>query len=333
MYSAAAVLLAALNIGCGGGSFRKIDAISIEASRLELPADGFSTAELIAHTESGGVVQAGYSVVRGRRIVHVEGSRVRATVNPGVAVIEARFGKARAHVTLTTSPVLSDRSADGTPDFLRLDDPSDRIAFSDSFAYLAEAQYFRTPEDLPAEITDCSALIRYAYRETLREHDSEWAQATRLRHGAIPAQPAKYYYPFTPVGAKLFRTLPGPFRNSDVSGKAFGEFADAESLRRFNAHFVSRDIHQAQRGDLLFYKQPDQRSPAHAMIFMAASQIDGSSETRVVYHTGAIGRDKGEIRRPAVDELLNHPRPQWRPAPGNSNFLGVYRWNILRQES
>ena len=39
----------------------------------------------------------------------------------------------------------------------------------------------------------------------------------------------------------------------------------------------------------------------------------------------------GEMRRPSVTELLHHPAPQWRPYIGNPNFLGVYRWNILRR--
>ena len=39
---------------------------------------------------------------------------------------------------------------------------------------------------------------------------------------------------------------------------------------------------------------------------------------------------RGELRRVALAELLDHPQPQWRPVAGNPNFLGVYRWNILR---
>jgi uncharacterized protein YfaT (DUF1175 family) len=31
-------------------------------------------------------------------------------------------------------------------------------------------------------------------------------------------------------------------------------------------------------------------------------------------------------------DLLHHPDPRWRPEPSNPNFLGVYRWNILREE-
>jgi uncharacterized protein YfaT (DUF1175 family) len=310
------ILLAAAGAGCGPS------AIALKAVHDRLPADGFASTELIARTSTGEVIKADFSVIRGSRIIRIEGSRARSTINPGTAIIEARYGKETARAAVMTAPVYTDRAADGTPDFLRLDDPADLKAFVDSFAYIAEAQYFRA-DKLPVEISDCSALIRYAYRETLREHNGEWTTV----------QPSKYHYPFTPLGAKLFRTQPGPFRESDVAGNAFAEFADAESLRRFNTHFISRDIHQARRGDLLFYRQPDQRSPAHAMIFMAGSQIDNTHDRRVVYHTGPIGRDKGEIRRPAIRELMQHPQPQWRPTPGNSNFVGVYRWNILRQES
>jgi uncharacterized protein YfaT (DUF1175 family) len=50
----------------------------------------------------------------------------------------------------------------------------------------------------------------------------------------------------------------------------------------------------------------------------------------VVYDTGEDHGKSGELRRVALAELLDHPQPQWRPIPGNPNFLGVYRWNILR---
>ena len=51
----------------------------------------------------------------------------------------------------------------------------------------------------------------------------------------------------------------------------------------------------------------------------------------VVYHTGPVGKKPGEMRRARLEELLHHPSPRWRPVEGNSNFLGVYRWNILKE--
>jgi uncharacterized protein YfaT (DUF1175 family) len=52
----------------------------------------------------------------------------------------------------------------------------------------------------------------------------------------------------------------------------------------------------------------------------------------VVYHTGPIGNGPGEVRRVALVDLLHHPDIRWRPIIENSNFLGVYRWNILRED-
>jgi uncharacterized protein YfaT (DUF1175 family) len=72
--------------------------------------------------------------------------------------------------------------------------------------------------------------------------------------------------------------------------------------------------------------------------------IRTGSQATVVYDTGPDqsphGRrpvrgdpdhgKAGELRRVALSELLDHPQPQWRPLAANPNFLGVYRWNILR---
>jgi hypothetical protein len=66
------------------------------------------------------------------------------------------------------------------------------------------------------------------------------------------------------------------------------------------------------------------------MIFVGHSSF-GPGDDWVVYHTGPDGKWPGEIRRVALQSLLNHPDPRWRPVPGNRNFLGVYRWNILRE--
>ena len=116
-----------------------------------------------------------------------------------------------------------------------------------------------------------------------------------------------------------------------MTGGAFAQFADARTLQRFNTYFVTRDIRRAAPGDLLFYRQLAHDLPFHAMIFIGRSRIEPGKRSWIVYHTGPIAGQPGEIRRPSVDELLRHPSPRWRPEPGNSNFLGVYRWNILRE--
>jgi hypothetical protein len=231
--------------------------------------------------------------------------------------------------THAESPDYSDQFDDGTPAFLRLDREEDRRAFRRWFTFLAESQYYRQPKRLSREINDCAALIRFAYREALREHDGAWASELDL--DAVPSEASvrKFTYPRTPLGAGLFRVRPGPFTASNTSDGAYAQFADAHTLQQFNTHFVTRDIRLAQPGDLLFYRQLEQDLPFHAMLYLGRGNFEESGNW-IVYHTGPLGGGHGEIRRPTVEELLRHPSPRWRPNVGNGNFLGVYRWNILR---
>ena len=83
---------------------------------------------------------------------------------------------------------------------------------------------------------------------------------------------------------------------------------------------------QAQPGDLLFYRQFGQSSPWHSMIVDPRR----AARPRWSIDTGTDHGQPGELRRVPLAELLDHPQPQWRPVPANPNFLGVYRWNILR---
>jgi len=230
----------------------------------------------------------------------------------------------------------SDRFADGTPDFLRLDSPEDQDSFRRWIALIAEYQALRPSAELPGEITDCAALIRYAYRNALHGHDEAWFQETQMRPPDALPSVGKYSYPHTPLGAALFRVKPGVYAPEDLRSGAFAEFADAKTLKSLNTFFVSRDIHQARPGDLLFYYQLEQYSPFHSMIFIGRSQwpVEGESpqvHDIVVYHTGPVGKKPGEMRRVRLEELLHHPTPRWRPVEGNRNFLGVYRWNILKE--
>ena len=239
----------------------------------------------------------------------------------------------------SASVAWTDRFGDGTPDFLRLSDPADQAAFRRWFTLIAEYQAVRPKAEVPAEITDCASLLRYAYREALKRHDENWFMTSGMEVAAPPGEVRAWSYPHSPLGAALFRVRPGAFEAQDVDDGAFAQFADAKTLVERNAYFVSRDVRQALPGDLLFYRQFGQSSPWHSMIVARVG-----AEAAVVYDTGTDhsphgrrpvrgdpdhGRP-GELRRVALAELLDHPQPQWRPLPGNSNFLGVYRWNILR---
>ena len=260
---------------------------------------------------------------RGERRPHI----THAGPVPG-AVRVANFGKAAGE----QAPQLTDRFQDGTPDFLRLTDPADRAAFRQWFTAIANFQAVRLSADVPPEITDCASLLRYAYREALKRHDDTWFAATGMEVATLPGEIRAWRYPETPLGAGLFRVRPGAFTPADATNGAFAQFADAKTLVERNAYFVTRDVDQAQPGDLLFYRQFGQSSPWHSMI---VTRIGG--QAAVVYDTGPsqgfndpAHAQPGELRRVALTELLDHPQPQWRPLPGNPNFLGVYRWNILR---
>ncbi len=214
--------------------------------------------------------------------------------------------------------------------YLHLDSPADREAFRNWFAAIAEYQALRNQKDVPPEINDCAALLRYSYRGALHAHTAEWLIQNNLEaFGALPSV-GKYAYPRTPLGAGIFRITP-PESGRDDKGD-YAQFADAKTLWRFNTSFVSRDVRMARPGDLLFYRQLEQNS-YHSMIYVGRSRLAGAGPEGaiVVYHTGPQGKSRGEMRRVALDELMQHPSPRWRPVPGNSNFLGVYRWNILSE--
>jgi uncharacterized protein YfaT (DUF1175 family) len=325
-------------------------ALLIAESNLEsLPADGETAAEIRFHARDGRTLSSSDVFIQfqdggdlGVRVgpIASNGHQLRAQVSagilPGPLTLRITAGKLKpALVNLDIVPFYQDRFGDGTPDFLRLDDAGDRNAFRRWFTLLADYESLLPNEKLPAEINDCAALIRFSYRNALHAHDATWISDTVGKPGGatLPStfSVQKYQYPFTPLGAALLRVKAGPFVPQDIDDGAFAQFADAKSLRQFNTHFISRDIRQARPGDLLFYRQLEQNEPYHSMIFVGPSQFAQDSTPLVIYHTGAIGKSPGEIRRLRVADLMNYPSPRWRPIPGNGNFLGVYRWNILRE--
>src|SRR5215472_16974664 len=161
---------------------------------------------------------------------------------------------------------------DGTPDCLRLDSPADRAAFREWFTAIVEYEALRPAAELPAEINDCGALLRYAYRGALHAHTEAWLEENRLEALAYLPSVKKYAYPHTPLGASLFRIRTSVGERDPKA--AFAEFADAKTLWQLNTVFVSRDVRLARPGDLLFYRQLEQSSPYHSMIFVGASQLE-----------------------------------------------------------
>lgn len=321
--------------------------LALQLSDGTLPADGFSSTELTIRSSNGrdlrglkvDVENGGAPPFSPSERVGVESVTVghesatvslRAGVNPGETRLKITApGFAPQTIALATTLDTSDSVGDGTPDFLRLHDPADRAAFRRWFTLLAEAQYYRG-RALPAEIDDCAALLRFAYREALRQHDSVWAHAMALPAPATASDVRQYRYPYTPLAASLFRVREGSFEAADLSNGTFAQFADVETLWRHDTFFAGRDLSRARPGDLIFFRQEGQKMPFHAMIFVGPSQVEPGVEQFVVYDTGPTGRLPGEIRRLTVAQLLNYPDARWHPVASNPSFLGVYRWNILR---
>jgi uncharacterized protein YfaT (DUF1175 family) len=298
---------------------------------LTLPADGALHRAAQVRLSRGGPIDAQAIVSAGvpARILRNNDAadvQIQSPVNPGMHRLVLRYNGAVTSVAVTFVPDAGDRFGDGTPDFLRLHTAADRSAFRAWFTALADMAATLPPERLPHEINDCAALLRWCYRGALHAHDEAWQATMPLE--TLPPLPSvgQYTYPLTPLGANLFRVRAGNYASDDGANGSFAQFADAKTLWQHNTFFVTRDVRAARPGDLLFYRQLEQNSPFHSMI------LTGAAHDWAVYHTGPIGNGPGEIRRVALDELLHHPDARWRPVPENSNFLGVYRWNILRED-
>jgi uncharacterized protein YfaT (DUF1175 family) len=195
----------------------------------------------------------------------------------------------------------------------RLADESDRQAFRDWFVYLADARFY----DPAPDITDCAALVRHAWREALRRHSPEWRRLSGLR--SLPAYPdVRRPPPFRGATWPLFRVSARP-------ADPYREFADAQTIVRFNTRPVSREWTAARPGDLLYFHQAGGRQPDHLMIVVGYSRFDLSASDFVVYHTGPDDNGPGEVRKVTLADLRRHPAQRWRPSIANPAFVGVFR--------
>jgi hypothetical protein len=192
----------------------------------------------------------------------------------------------------------------------------DRSAFLQWFVLVAEAQF----EQPAVEVTDCAALVRYAYREALRPHSADWTRRTGLTF--VPRFPDVRSGPAPgPHGWPLFRTAAG-------SDPRYAEFADARTLIRLNSRPAGRDAAQARPGDLLYFHRDGVSQPDHLMVVVGRSAFDPGDDW-VVYHTGPDGAAAGEVRKVRLADLVRHPSPAWRPVAANRAFVGVFRWDLL----
>jgi uncharacterized protein YfaT (DUF1175 family) len=152
---------------------------------------------------------------------------------------------------------------------------------------------------------DCVSLVRFAVAESLRPHDARWLRANGLTVEQIPAE-----LNLSPEQRKL--------RNAwRQRGGGAGAYVSAIGLVQDNSRFVSRDINQAQPGDLLFFDQGDDQ---HLMVWMGGM---------VAYHTGTVTAHDNGLRSVHVSQLLHWKDTRWRPTQDNPNFAGIYRLAFL----
>ncbi len=224
-----------------------------------------------------------------------------------------------------------DSDNDGLPDAAELQSFMDRENFRQWFSLISEGQFYHLSEQWNAGQRDCAGLVRFAWREALRRHDRSWFQKMGAGYTDVAPDVARYNLEQGPLGEKLFRTNFGSYKDGDLSSGAFSEFADARTLKNFNVKFISRDRHNAEPGDLLFFYQPwVQKFPYHVMIFLGPAKLSNEhANDWVVYHTGASPTDEGTVKKVELSVLDHHPNKRWRPVESNSNFLGFYRLKIL----
>ena len=236
---------------------------------------------------------------------------------------------------IRTEPNLTaDLDHDGLPDATELHSFNDRENFRRWFTSIAEMQFYKLSDEWNTEQRDCAGLVRFAWREAFRTHDRAWYQRMGEDYQAV-APDVSIKLGSEPLGEKLFRTAPGTYNSTDVASGKFSEFADAQTLKLFNATLVSRDRDQARPGDLLFFYQPYvQKFPYHVMIFLGDAHVaNEGAHDWVVYHTGAAPENGGAVKKVRLAVLDQHPNKRWRPLASNTNFLGFYRLKLLNQKA
>jgi uncharacterized protein len=255
-------------------------------------------------------------------------SLAHSTDGPGRSTAHSPEAAVKPSKTLPPA----DLDHDGLPDVAELRTFNDRENFRRWFTWIAELQFYKLSDQWNAEQRDCAGLVRFAWREALRPHDRPWFQ--RMGENYDPIAPDLNTNINAALNGKLFRTASGIYAPTDIADGKFSEFADAQTLKMFNADFVSRDRKQAQSGDLIFFHQPwVQKFPFHVMIFLGEPRIasEGARDW-VVYHTGASPTDEGTVKKVRLSVLDVHPDKRWRPLYANPNFLGFYRPKILNQQ-
>lgn len=152
---------------------------------------------------------------------------------------------------------------------------------------------------------DCAGLVRFAAYEAMKLHDAGWLRANGMSNAYLPPE-----VELRPEQAMLLNS----WQQTDGSR---GAYVSALGLVQNNSQLVSRDINQAEPGDLLFF---DQGEDQHLMIWMGSF---------LAYHTGSVTSQDNGLRKLSLQALMHWNDTRWQPRPDNPNFIGVYRFSFL----
>ena len=100
-----------------------------------------------------------------------------------------------------------DADADGYPDMVEINSSSERVAFMEWFAAIAEAQYTTPTPDW--EYRDCSGLLRYAFVEALKPKDTAWFSKFPFLQVPNVAPIRSLSYPMPRLSRSVFRIAAG----------------------------------------------------------------------------------------------------------------------------
>ena len=145
---------------------------------------------------------------------------------------------------------------------------------------------------------DCAGLVRFALKESFLPHDSFWQKTNSISPMLLPPE------------IEL-----SPEQKKDTPEWTYDR---AIQVVQKYTQFVSKDINQAQAGDLMFYDFGDTQ---HLMIWMGSY---------VTYHNGSSTKKDNGLRKQTLNRLMNWKDTRWRPLEQNPNFIGVFRFSFLR---
>lgn len=213
-----------------------------------------------------------------------------------------------------------DENKDGYPDSMVLHG-EDKENFINWFLNIAIYQFLNPSPKWPSNQRDCAGLIRFAFKEALKKHDENWYQYTGIDPELWYEKTGVDLKKIPDIQAYNYPDVPGAGTYIFLSDESkLSTFANAYTLLKYNTGFVSRNLEDAQPGDVLFFQHSNPVT-FHSMIFTG----DG-----LIYHTGPdSANDPGKIKLWKVEDYLRLMPVQWLPIQENTYFLGVYRFKIL----